>query len=492
MALAPNKTKLARIATATEPYRTGKCCVPKGTLTSAFEYSCPVPNPADGGDQVIFPTVDAAVGAATQAHRVFQEQSLEVRRAVINAMRKTSIANAERWGRMAVEETQMGRVEDKTQKNLLCATRTPGVEDLQSQAYTGDKGLTLVEYAPFGVVAAITPSNNPAATIISNAIGILAAGNSVVFAPHPAAAKVCHDVMAALSASAVSVGAPAGLITTVFPASHETTSALLAHPGVNLNLVTGGPVIVKVAMTTGKACKTIAAGPGNPPVVVDETAIFPKCAQDIIFGASFDNNVLCIAEKEIIVVEAARARFLESMREDPRAFELSPSQMDALAALVITEGDKGCKEPVVNRDYVGRNAAVIAKGIGLDVPPATRLLWGETPNDHPFVLTEQLMPVLPVTFVRDVDAAIELACRAEAGNHHSAAMYSTNTGNLTRMGRRLQCSIYVNNAPTLYGLGMGVGYASMSIGTPTGDGITKPSHFVRPLNFSLVDYFSIT
>jgi propionaldehyde dehydrogenase len=446
---------------------------------------------ADGSDHVIFPTVEAAVFTAAQAQRVFQDHSLELRRAVIQAMRKTSIANAERWGHMAVEETKMGRAEDKTQKNLLCATRTPGVEDLHSRAYTGDKGLTLVEYAPFGVVAAITPSNNPAATIISNAIGILAAGNSVVFAPHPAAAMVCQDVMCALASAAVSAGAPMGMITTVAPASQDATKALLSHPGVNLNMVTGGAAIVKVAMTTGKICKTIAAGPGNPPVVVDETAIFPKCAEDIIFGASFDNNVLCIAEKEVIVVEAAKVGFLESMRKDPRAFELSVSQMDDLAKLVINEGGKDCKDPVMNRDYVGRDAAVIAKCIGLDVPPAIRLLWGEVPNDHSFVWTEQLMPVLPITYARDVDSAIELAYQAEAGNHHSAAMYSTNIGNLTRMGRRMQCSIFVKNAPTLYGLGMGEGYASMSIGTPTGDGITKPSHFVRPLHCCLVGYFRI-
>ncbi|MDD5286936.1 MAG: aldehyde dehydrogenase [Desulfuromonadaceae bacterium] len=443
-------------------------------------------------DQVLFSSVDGAVTAAAEAQRLFHGQNLKVRRGVIEAMRKISIDNAERWARMAVEETKMGRVEDKTKKNLLCASRTPGVEDLRSRAYTGDKGLTLVEYAPFGVVAAITPSNNPAATIISNAIAILAAGNSVIFAPHPAAAKVCQDVMRALSSAAVSAGAPAGLIGTIFPATHETTRALLAHPGVNLNMVTGGPLIVKVAMTTGKVCKTIAAGPGNPPVVVDETSIFPNCAQDIIFGASFDNNVLCIAEKEVIVVEAARDQFLESMRNDPRAFELSLSQMDALTAVVITEGGEGCTEPVMNRDYVGRDAAVLAKGIGLDLPPATRLLWGVVPNDHPLVFTEQLMPLLPVTFTKGLDAAIELALRAEGGNHHSAAMYSTNIGNLTRMARRMQCSIFVNNAPTLYGLGMGEGYASMSIGTPTGDGITKPSHFVRPLHCSLVGYFSIT
>jgi aldehyde dehydrogenase len=349
--------------------------------------------------------------------------------------------------------------------------------------------LTLVEYAPFGVVAAVTPSNNPVATIISNAIAIVSAGNSVVFAPHPAAESVCRDAIRILAAATVAMGAPPGLVSVVEPTTHETTKALLSHPGISLNIVTGGPSIVKVAMTTGKVCKIIAAGPGNPPVVVDETALFPQCAKDIIYGASFDNNVLCIAEKEVIVVEAARGRFLQAMREDPRAFELTGTQMDALGALAIKDGEAAA--PIMSRDFVGRDAAVLAKGIGLTVPAQTRLLWGEVANDHPFIWAEQLMPVLPVTFTDDLEGAIELAYRVEGGNHHSAAMYSTNVANLTRMGRRMQCSIYVKNAATLYGLGMGEGYASMSIGTPTGDGITKPSHFVRPLHCCLVGYFRI-
>ncbi|MBI5202928.1 MAG: aldehyde dehydrogenase, partial [Elusimicrobia bacterium] len=402
-----------------------------------------------------------------------------------------AIAHAEPWARAAVEETKMGRWQDKVQKNLICARKTPGVEDLQSRSYTGDTGLTLVEYAPYGVVGAVTPSTNPAATIINNSISILSAGNSVVFAPHPAARRICQEAMRVLHEAAVGAGAPASIITTIDKITQDVTKDLLAHPGVQVNMVTGGPAIVKVAMTVGKTCKTIAAGPGNPPVVVDDTAIFPKCAQDIIFGASFDNQVLCTAEKEVIVTQAARERFLAAMRADSRAFELNPSQLEALTKLVIKEGGRGCKDPVLNRDYVGRDASVIAKGIGLTIPDSARLLWAEVPNDHPLVWTEQLMPVLPVTAVKDVDAAIELAYEAEGLNHHTAAIHSTNVDALTKMARRMQCSILVKNAPTLYGLGMGEGYASMSIGTPTGDGLTKTSHFARPLHCALVGYFRI-
>ena len=447
------------------------------------------PAPAGGGSGgPVFSSVDAAVNAAEKAQVVFQDLGLEARAKIIDAMRKTSVDNAVRWAQLAVAETGMGRVEDKIQKNLLVAARTPGVEDLRSVSYTGDKGLTLVEWAPFGVVAAITPSTNAVATIVSNAIGILAAGNSAVFSPHPAAKGCVQDCVRALNAAIMSAGGPANLVSTIEKPTQESTRELLAHPKGRMNIVTGGPAIVKVAMTAGKACKTIAAGPGNPPIVVDETAVFPDCAREIITGCGFDNNVLCIAEKEVIVTEKARALFLESMRKDARAYELTAPQMDKLSKLAILESGR---EPKINREFIGKNPSVIAKAIGLTLSDDIRVLWAEVPNGHPFVVSEQLMPVLPVTVVKDIDAAIELAYFVEGESHHTAGMYSTDVRNMSKMGRRMACSIFVKNACTLHGLGLGEGYASMSIGTPTGDGITKTSHFVRPLQCSLVGYMRI-
>lgn len=438
----------------------------------------------------VFPTVDGAVLAAEAAQTVFQDLGIEARKKILDAMRQVSVANAEKWAKMAQQETGMGRWKDKVQKNLICALKTPGVEDLSAKAYTGDKGLTLVEYSPFGVVAAVTPSTNPVATVISNAIAILAAGNSVVFSPHPASKKSVQDAVRALGAAVVSAGGPANLITTIENPTQESTKELLCHPRARMTLVTGGPAIVKVAMTAGKTCKVIAAGPGNPPVVVDDTAVFPDCAENIITGCGFDNNVLCIAEKEVICLESAREKFLAAMRGDKRGYELNAEQMEKLTKIVIQDAGPG-KEPRVNRDFVGRNANVIAKAIGLDLSDDVLVLWGVVPNDHPLVWTEQLMPLLPVTFVRTLDEAISLSVRAEGGNHHTAMMYSTHVANLTKMGRAMACSIYVKNAPSFYGLGFGEGYASMSIGTPTGDGITKPTHFVRPLHCVLVGYFRI-
>ncbi|MDD4004948.1 MAG: aldehyde dehydrogenase [Elusimicrobiaceae bacterium] len=447
------------------------------------------PGGSGGG---VFKTVDEAVSAARAAQAVFQELGVEKRREIIKAIREAAAANAQKLARMAHEETGMGRYEDKVRKNIICAVKSPGVSDIVSQCYTGDKGLTLVEFAPFGVVAAVTPSTNPAATVINNSIIILAGGNAVVFAPHPAAKKTTAEAVRLINGAILSAGGPANVVATVEEPSQEATKALLSHPGTNLNLVTGGPAIVKVAMSTGKTCKVIAAGPGNPPVVVDETAVFPDCANHIVFGASFDNGVLCTAEKEVIVLESAKEKFLAALRANAGARELSREQFDRLTDIVIKKRAADGHEAVMNRDYVGHNAGFIAKAIGLDLPDSVRVLWSVVPNDHPLVWAEQLMPVLPVTIAPDLDAALELAYHAEGYNRHTAAMHSTNIASLTRMARRMQCSIFVKNAPTIYGLGMGEGYAGMSIGTPTGDGISKPTCFVRRLHCATVGHFRIT
>ncbi|MCK5583662.1 MAG: aldehyde dehydrogenase EutE [Elusimicrobiales bacterium] len=431
----------------------------------------------------VFSTVNEAVLASEKAQEIFQNLGLEIRREIIEAMRQVSLKNSERWAKMVVEDSGMGRVLDKIEKNIVSALKTPGVEDLHSKSYTGDKGLTLIEYAPFGVAAAITPSTNGVATIISNAIGLLAAGNSVVFSPHPVVKRSVQDSVTILNNAIVSAGGPENLVSTILKPTQESTKELLAHPKAALNIVTGGPAIVNVAMTVGKTCKTIAAGPGNPPIVVDETAVFPDCVSEIITGAGFDNNVLCIAEKEVIVVEKIKDVFFEAMRDDARAYELNSAQMEELTKKILT---KDGAEYRVNRDFVGKNPSYIAKAIGLDLSDDIRVLWSEVSNDHPFAVTEQLMPVLPITVSKDIDSAIELAYRFEAGNHHSAGMYSTNVINMTKMGRRMACSIFVKNGCTLNGLGLGEGYCSMTIGTPTGDGITKPTHFVRPLQCSMV------
>lgn len=436
-------------------------------------------------------TVEEAVERSKIAQKKFNMLKLEHRARIIDNIRKHAIQNAERLAKLAAEETKMGRWEHKVKKNLLAATKTPGVENLQPvTTYTGDHGMTLVEYAPFGVIASVTPSTNPTSTIINNSISILSGGNSVIFSPHPAAKNCSYETMRVINRAIIEAGGPEDLVLTVDPPTVETTQAVLKHPEVKMIVVTGGPAIVKVAMQCGK--KTIAAGPGNPPVVVDDTAIFPKCVNDIVDGASFDNGILCTAEKEVILVEAVKDKFLYYMRQHPNAYELTTQQMDELAKIVIKEpARRGHPEGVVNRDYVGRNANVIAKAIGLNLPDNILLLWGVVPNDHPFVWTEQLMPVLPVTVVRDIDEAISFAVEVEGNNHHTFIMHSLNIDHLSRMAKACQGSIFVKNGPSYMGLGFGEGYATLTIATPTGDGLTCARNFCRPLRCVLVDYFRI-
>lgn len=437
----------------------------------------------------IFDKLEDAVNAADISQKILWDLGLEKRGRIIGAMKDAVFKNSEHLAKMIPAETKMGRWEDKIKKNILAAGKTPGIEDLQPVSYTGDHGLTLVENAPYGIIASVTPSTNPASTIINNAISIIAAGNSVIFAPHPAAKNCSHETIKILNDAIISAGGPAGLVSTVNPPSVEFTQSLLKHPKVKMSVVTGGPAIVKLAMASGK--KTIAAGPGNPPCIVDETAVLEKAATDMVSGASFDNGILCTAEKETLVVESVFEQFLVALRKDKRTYELSPGQMDELAKVSIKEPGGKCKEGVMNRDFVGRNPSIIAKALGLNIPDDIRLLWGAVDKNHPFVWTEQLMPVMPVVKMKNVDEAIEFAVEVEGDNHHTFIMHSLNIRNLTKMARLCQGSIFVKNGPSYMGLGMGEGYAALTIATPTGDGLVKARNFTRPLRCVLVDYFRI-
>lgn len=445
--------------------------------------------PSLAGSGTLFDSMNEAICVAKEAQKKLQQIDLESRKRFIQAMRDISIKEAENLARLAHSETAMGRWEDKVLKNILAARKTPGIEDLKPESYTGDNGLTLVELAPYGVIGAVTPSTNPTSTIINNSICIIAAGNSVVFAPHPAAKNVSQLTIKLLSDAIVSAGGPIGLITAMKEPSIEGAGVLFKHPDIRILLVTGGPAVVNAAMRSNK--RVIAAGPGNPPVVVDETADPLKAVDSIIKGASFDNGILCTAEKEVLLTDKASGAFLNCIRKDTRVHELTSAQMDELAGILIKEVGVGCSEPVLNRKYVGKNASVIARAIGLNLGDDVRLLWGLVEQDNVFMWTEQLMPILPIAIVGTVENAIALAVKMEGGNGHTAVMHSMNVARLTKMAKEIACSIFVKNGPSYMGLGMGEGYASLSIATPTGDGLVSPRTFTRPLRCTLVDYFRI-
>lgn len=438
----------------------------------------------------IFATMDEAIDAAEIAQRQLMSLTLETRKKIIDAIRQAGLKYAREIAQRKVEETKIGRVEDEMLKLKIVAEKTPGIEDLPTIAWSGDHGLTTVELAPYGIIGAVTPVTHPVPTIMNNAISIIAAGNSVVFNPHPASKNVSRFGIDIFNSAIIDAGGPPNLLTMVSEPTIETAQILFRHPKIDLLLITGGPGVVKAAMASSK--KVIAAGPGNPPVVVDETADIPKAARDIVTGASFDNNSLCIGEKEIFVVEQVADQLKREMIKNG-CYELSPYQLDQLAQKMFIYPKEGKGEVMLNRELVGRDAAVLAAAIGLDIDPQTRLLIAETHFDHPFVQEEQLCPVVPIVRCKDVDEAIELAVKAEHGYGHTAVIHSRNIANMHKMARAIKTTIFVKNGPSSAGLGVGgEGYTSFSIAGTTGEGITSARHFTRMRRCVLVDYFRIT
>jgi acyl-CoA reductase-like NAD-dependent aldehyde dehydrogenase len=447
------------------------------------------PIPPAGRHDGVYPDIDSAIAAAAAAQKHLADLPLERRAALITSMRQTTREYAPVLARVAWQETGMGRYEDKVEKNLLVAERTPGTEALQAQAWTGDRGLTLVELAPYGVIGAITPSTNPTSTIICNAIGMIAAGNAVVFNAHPGAKACSAQTVQVLNQAIQRAGGPPDLITCPTEPTIDSAQYLMRHPTIRLLVVTGGPGVVREAMGSGK--KAICAGPGNPPAVVDETADLEQAARDIIKGASFDNNIVCILEKEILAVESIADRFKAIMLQRG-AVEITPWQLNRLMKVIMAEDHGPGKHGVINKAFVGKSPSVILREIGVNVDESVRLVIAETEAQHPLVWTEQLMPIIPLVRVRNADEAIDLAKAVEQGMGHTAMIHSKNLDVLSRMSREINTSIFVKNGPSLAGLCFGgEGFTSFSIASPTGEGLTSARDFTRVRRCTLVDAFRI-
>jgi len=437
----------------------------------------------------VFPDIDQATQAAKIAQQELRDASLEKREEIITNIRKVMLENAEDLARQAHLETGLGRVDDKILKNRLVSNKTPGTEVLIPAAKSGDRGLTLMELAPYGIIGAITPVTNPTSTIICNTIGMVAAGNAVVFNVHPSAKRVSVHNIQLLNRTITEVGGPANLVTTVSNPTIESAQALMKHKDIRLLVVTGGAGVVKEAMRSGK--RAICAGPGNPPVVVDETADIDLAAKSIIAGASMDNNIICVDEKEVFVVESV-ANNLISAFDRYNAVVLNDQQISKLEKVIFAKNHGPGKPAIMEKSLVGKNAQVILERIGMTVDEKTRLAVAPVNADHPLVWSEQMMPVLPVVRMPDADAAIDIAIKAEHGFGHTAVMYSKNLDNLSRMARLANCSIFVKNGPSYSGLGHGgEGFCSFSIASPTGEGLTNPRSFSRERRCVLVDHFRI-
>lgn len=432
----------------------------------------------------VFETVEEAIHAAKFAQECYENQTLETRRKVIAAIRCGMQPHIEKIARDTLEETGMGRYEDKLQKLQLAIDKTPGVEDLRTEALTGDNGMTLYELSPYGVVGAVTPSTNPAETVICNAIGMLAAGNAVYFSVHPGAKRISSWVVSKMNELVYEACGIQNLIVTIAEPSIDAAQEMMIHPDVPLLAITGGPGVVRQALKSGK--KVIAAGEGNPPSLVDETANVEKAAKDIVIGASFDNNILCTAEKSVVVVEQVADYLILQMEKQGAYLVQDDAVIQKMVDMTIMENG------APSRKFIGKDANYILAEAGVNVDFDVRVIILRTDKIHPFVVKEMLMPILPIVTVKDFDEGLATALQIENRRHHTATMHSQNVGRMNIAAKKFQTSIFVKNGSSFAGLGFGgEGPATFTIATPTGECTTSARDFARKRRCVLTDGFSI-
>ena len=439
----------------------------------------------------IYADMNEAIDAAEKGYRAVRAMTLEQREQIISEIRRMTVEEAPIMAQMGVEETGMGKVEHKRLKHILVADKTPGTEDIISEAKTGDNGLTLTEMAPFGVVGSITPSTNPSETVICNSIGMIAAGNGVVFNPHPNAICVSNYAVDLVNRASKNAGGPEVLVCSMVKPTMESAAIMQSHPKIRLLVCTGGPGVVKAVLSSGK--KAIGAGAGNPPVIVDDTADIAKAGKDIIDGCCFDNNLPCIAEKEVFAFQNIADKLIGEMQKNG-AYKITKQQADALAKIVLVEKTNKAGKTVktVSRDCVGRDADVLLAKIGVKVGKDVRCIICETDFMHDFVQHELMMPILPIVRVRNIDEAIDLAVKAEHGNRHTAHMHSKNIDHLSAFAKAVETTIFVKNAPSYAGIGFGgEGHTTFTIAGPTGEGITSARSFTRKRRCVLSEHFRI-
>ncbi|NCB92294.1 MAG: aldehyde dehydrogenase EutE [Clostridia bacterium] len=426
---------------------------------------------APSGKHGIFKDMNEAIEAAKSAEKIVKKMSMDQREKIISIIRKKICENAETMARMGVEETGMGNVGDKILKHRLVAEKTPGTEDITTTAWSGDRGLTLIEMGPFGVIGAITPCTNPSETILCNTIGMLAGGNTVVFNPHPAAMKTSIFAINLLNEASLEGGGPDNIACTVEKPTLDTSNIMMKHKDIPLIAATGGPGVVTAVLSSGK--RGIGAGAGNPPALVDETADIKKAAQDIVNGCVFDNNLPCIAEKEIVAVSPVVDELIHYMVTEQGCYLASKEEQDALTAVVLAGGR-------LNRKCVGRDAKTLLSMIGVNVPSNIRCITFEGPKEHPLIAKELMMPILGVVRAKDFDDAVEQAVWLEQGNRHSAHIHSKNIDNITKYAKAIDTAILVKNAPSYAALGFGgEGYCTFTIASRTGEGLTSASTFTK-------------
>ena len=426
---------------------------------------------APTGNHGVFQDMNEAIEAAKKSQKIVRRMSMDQREQIISVIRRKTRENAEILARMGVDETGMGNVPHKILKHQLVAEKVPGTEDITTQAFSGDRGLTLVEMGPFGVIGAITPCTNPSETVLCNTMGMFAGGNTVVFNPHPAAIKTSIYTVNMVNEASLECGGPDNIAVTVEKPTMETSAIMMKHPDIPLIAATGGPGVVTAVLSSGK--RGIGAGAGNPPALVDETADIRKAAEDIVNGCTFDNNLPCIAEKEIVAVSSIADELMYYMLNEQGCYLINEEQQKQLTDVVLKGGR-------LNRKCVGRSAKVLLSMIGVDVPDNIRCITFFGEKEHPLITEELMMPILGIVRVKDFEEGLATAKWLEHGNRHSAHIHSKNVDRITEYARELDTAILVKNGPSYAALGFGgESICTFTIASRTGEGLTSAKTFTK-------------
>lgn len=432
----------------------------------------------------IFLDVDEAILAAKQAFKRYLKITLKERSEIIEVIKERILLEADGLAEMTVNETGMGNAEDKAEKFIWAATKTPGVEDLVTSARTDDGGMTLYELSPYGVVCSVAPVTNPCSTLVNNVFSALASGNAIIHCPHPRAKKVSELLIEKISSIIREVCGIDNLVVMVKNPSIKKVRQAMRHPDINLIIATGGHGLLKEALVCGK--KVIGGGSANPVCIVDETANIEKAAIDIVESSSFDNNLMCVTEKNIVVVKSVSEILKENLKKNGAYHITSPAELIKLTKTCVDQN----MEP--NKKLNGMNANKILQLAGINCSRKIKIILVDCIKEHPIVVNEMLMPILPVVEVENFDKALEVALEIEQGLRHTAVIHSQLIERLSRVAKEMQTSIFVKNGPAFSGIGFrNDRELSMTVASVTGEGTVTARHFARTRRCVLCEGFSI-
>jgi len=412
------------------------------------------------------------INRSVQAFREYCAVSHSGREEIISAIKEAILPIVPELAKMERFETGMGCTHDKEKKLLLALQKTPGLEVLTPRASMSDDGVTLFEYSAYGVICATQPATNPCATTINNVIGMICAGNSVIVISHPRSQNVSQYLVSHINAAISAVSGIDDLVVTLDQSSFSLAVEVMGHPDVAMVVATGGGKLIGQALSCSK--RVIAAGSANPVAMVDETADLSCAAENISSGASFNNNITCVGEKNIVVVSKVADVFVNELKENGVHYVSDHDDMLKLTKAAINNNF------MMNRSLAGKSAKEILKAADIQTKAEVKLIVVETPKTHPFVTIEMLMPLVPLVRADDFEDMLETALFIEHGHRHTATIHSQSIVRLNRAAQVMQTSVFVKNGSSISALGLdGGGYAGFTIANITGEGIVTAQNFAR-------------